>query len=71
MNIHFICHGNVLRSLIAETYLRSLGIDGVNVASSDTLDVSDIFTREVSLDDIAKGYKAMDERSDIKIIVKP
>lgn len=37
---------------------------------SGKLDVSGIFTKEVSLDDIAEGYKAMDERSDIKIIVK-
>jgi protein-tyrosine-phosphatase len=36
MNIHFICRGNVLRSLIAETYLRSLNIDGVDVISSGT-----------------------------------
>ncbi|HSE29438.1 MAG TPA: hypothetical protein VLA77_02535 [Candidatus Saccharimonadales bacterium] len=36
MNIHFICRGNVLRSLIAETYLRSLGVDGVEVISSGT-----------------------------------
>lgn len=36
MNVHFICRGNVLRSLIAETYLRSLSIDGVDVISSGT-----------------------------------
>lgn len=36
MNVHFICRGNVLRSLIAETYLKSLHIDGVNVISSGT-----------------------------------
>ena len=36
MNVHFICRGNVLRSLIAETYLRSLRIDGLNVISSGT-----------------------------------
>lgn len=36
MNIHFICRGNVLRSLIAETYLRSLNIKGVKVISSGT-----------------------------------
>lgn len=36
MNIHFICRGNVLRSLIAETYLRSLQLDGVQVTSSGT-----------------------------------
>jgi protein-tyrosine-phosphatase len=36
MNIHFICRGNVLRSLVAETYLRSLELDGVTVISSGT-----------------------------------
>lgn len=36
MNIHFICRGNVLRSLIAETYLKSLNLEDVNVISSGT-----------------------------------
>lgn len=36
MNVHFICRGNVLRSLIAETYLKSLDIAGINVISSGT-----------------------------------
>lgn len=36
MNVHFICRGNVLRSLTAETYLRSLGISGIEVISSGT-----------------------------------
>jgi len=36
MNIHFICRGNVLRSLIAETYLRSLNIKDMTVISSGT-----------------------------------
>lgn len=36
MNVHFICRGNLLRSLIAETYLKSLHIDGMNVISSGT-----------------------------------
>lgn len=36
MNIHFICRGNVLRSLIAETYLKSLNLTNVRVASSGT-----------------------------------
>jgi protein-tyrosine-phosphatase len=36
MNIHFICRGNVLRSLIAETYTKSLNIDNVDVTSSGT-----------------------------------
>lgn len=36
MNIHFICRGNVLRSLIAETYVKSRQLDGINVISSGT-----------------------------------
>lgn len=36
MKIHFICRANVLRSLIAETYLRSLNIPNITVASSGT-----------------------------------
>src|SRR4051812_15204135 len=36
MNIHFICRGNILRSLVAETYLKSLGLRGVSVTSSGT-----------------------------------
>jgi protein-tyrosine-phosphatase len=36
MKVHFICRGNVLRSLIAETYLRSLHIPDVTATSSGT-----------------------------------
>lgn len=36
MTIHFICRGNVLRSLIAETYLKSLNLKDVEVISSGT-----------------------------------
>lgn len=36
MKVHFICHGNVLRSLIAETYLKSLNLKDVSVISSGT-----------------------------------
>jgi len=36
-----------------------------------TLDPSPIFTKTVSLDDIAEGYRAMDEREAIKVLVKP
>jgi threonine dehydrogenase-like Zn-dependent dehydrogenase len=38
---------------------------------SGKLDVSAIFTKDVPLDDIAEGYKDMDERREIKILVKP
>lgn len=36
MHIHFICRGNVFRSLTAETYLRSLKLPNVTTASSGT-----------------------------------
>lgn len=36
MNIHFICRGNVLRSLIAETYLKSLELENIHTISSGT-----------------------------------
>ncbi|MFB6151382.1 MAG: zinc-dependent alcohol dehydrogenase family protein [Haloarculaceae archaeon] len=36
-----------------------------------TLDPSPIFTKTVSLDDVAEGYRAMDEREAIKVLVKP
>jgi len=37
MNIHFVCRGNVLRSQIAEAYLKSLALKGVHVTSSGTV----------------------------------
>ncbi|WP_436909753.1 zinc-dependent alcohol dehydrogenase family protein [Halosimplex marinum] len=36
-----------------------------------TLDPSPIFTKTVSLADIAEGYRAMDEREAIKVLVEP
>lgn len=36
MNVHFICRGNVLRSLVAEAYLKSLGLENIQVISSGT-----------------------------------
>jgi threonine dehydrogenase-like Zn-dependent dehydrogenase len=38
---------------------------------SGKLDVSAIFTKTLPLSDIAQGYKDMDERKEIKILVKP
>ncbi|MGH7241702.1 MAG: hypothetical protein ACREGB_05390 [Candidatus Saccharimonadales bacterium] len=37
MTIHFICRGNIFRSLIAETYLKSLQIPGITTLSSGTI----------------------------------
>ena len=36
MNIHFICRGNILRSLVAETYIKSLELKNVDAISSGT-----------------------------------
>jgi protein-tyrosine-phosphatase len=36
MIIHFICRGNVFRSIIAEAYANSLGVTGWSVLSSGT-----------------------------------
>jgi len=35
------------------------------------LDVSGIFTETIPLSEIAKGYADMDERRDIKVLIKP
>lgn len=37
MRVQFICRGNTFRSIIAETYLRSLQIPGVEACSSGTV----------------------------------
>lgn len=36
MTVHFICRGNTFRSVLAEAYLRSLGLPNVQVTSSGT-----------------------------------
>lgn len=36
-----------------------------------TLDPAPVFTKTVSLDDIADGYRAMDEREAVKVLVRP
>ncbi len=51
----------------AATYIPQLMPDVL----SGKLDVSAIFTKTVALKDIAQGYRAMDERKDIKVLVKP
>jgi len=44
MTVHFICRGNVFRSIIAEAYLNSLGLKDLNVKSSGT--VADEFRQQ-------------------------
>jgi protein-tyrosine-phosphatase len=39
--IHFICRGNSFRSIIAEAYLNSLGIEGSEALSSGTVGALD------------------------------
>jgi threonine dehydrogenase-like Zn-dependent dehydrogenase len=51
----------------AATYIPQLMPDVL----AGKLDVSAIFTKTVSLKDIAEGYRAMDERTDVKVLVKP
>jgi threonine dehydrogenase-like Zn-dependent dehydrogenase len=51
----------------ARTYIPELMKDVL----AGKLDVSAIFTKSYPLEDIAKGYKDMDERREIKILVKP
>lgn len=51
----------------ARAYIPELMQDVLN----GKLDVSAIFTKEVPLSNIAEGYKDMDERREIKILVKP
>lgn len=54
MNIHFICRGNVLRSLIAETYVKSLEREDIHVISSGTnVDWSDSQEKEYFANTIA------------------
>ena len=36
-----------------------------------TLDPAPIFTETVGLDEVAEGYRMMDEREAIKVLVKP
>jgi threonine dehydrogenase-like Zn-dependent dehydrogenase len=38
---------------------------------SGKMDVSRVFTKTIPLSDIAEGYKDMDERKEIKVLVKP
>jgi alcohol dehydrogenase len=38
---------------------------------SGTLDPSPIFTKTVGLENIAEGYRAMDEREALKVLVRP
>jgi protein-tyrosine-phosphatase len=46
MKIHFICRGNVLRSLVAEAYVKSLEVENVDCISSGVcVDLNDSVER--------------------------
>lgn len=67
MNIHFICRGNVLRSLIAETYLKSLELPDIHATSSGTnVDRAN----ETEQEYFANTLKVLD-RHGIKSFAKP
>ncbi len=51
----------------AGRYIRELMPDVL----SGKLDVSDIFTKTIPLSDITEGYRDMDERKEIKVLVRP
>lgn len=50
MTVHFICKGNVFRSLMAEAYLKSLHLPGVTALSSGA--IADL-SRERNIDNLA------------------
>jgi protein-tyrosine-phosphatase len=67
MIVQFICRGNTFRSIIAETYLRSLQIPGLAVYSSGTLGAQDKLGNTPNYHRVL----ALLERHDIAQFVKP
>jgi len=51
--------------------VRAYAEDLLGDVLGGTLDPSPIFTKTVGLDDIAEGYRAMDEREALKVLVRP
>ncbi|MFC7133455.1 MULTISPECIES: zinc-binding dehydrogenase [Salinibaculum] len=51
--------------------VRAYAEDLLGDVLGGTLDPSPIFTKTVDLDDIAAGYRAMDEREALKVLVRP
>lgn len=68
---------------VSKTFGRNIGVKGSAAPAahyipellpdvlSGKLNVSAIFTKTVPLADIAEGYKTMDERREIKVLVRP
>ncbi len=68
---------------VSKIFSRNVGIKGSPAPAahyipelmpdvlSGKLDVSAIFTKTIPLSDIAEGYRAMDERKEIKVLVRP
>jgi len=62
--------GNVtLRGGVAP--VRAYAEELLDDVVAGTLDPSPVFTKTVGLDEVANGYRAMDEREAIKVLVKP
>ena len=59
MIVQFICRGNAFRSIIAEAYLKSLEIPGVEVLSSGT--VASVYMQK-NLDDFPKTLALLKRR---------
>lgn len=66
MRIHFICHGNGLRSILAEAYLQSRQLPGIEVISSGTQ--ADYYT-ERHLPVSQRALQVLDRRG-IRIFAK-
>jgi protein-tyrosine-phosphatase len=67
MRIHFICRGNILRSIIAETYLKSLNLEDVDTLSSGTnVNWEDVSEKE----HFSNSMKLLDRHS-IRQFAKP
>ena len=70
LDVFGLFRGNVtLRGGVAP--VRAYAEDLLEDVVAGTLDPSPIFTKTVGLDEVADGYRAMDERDAIKVLVKP
>ncbi len=68
---------------VSKIFSRNVGVKGSGAPAahyipqlmpdvlSGKLDVSALFTKTIPLSDIAEGFKAMDERKEIKVLVRP
>ena len=68
MKIHYICRGNVVRSLSAEAYTRSLDLPGVEVSSSGTVADQDRY-EQFTIDHRARTVELL-QRHGLKQTIK-